>query len=131
MTINDILKALECCSGYDPKCEDCPYCGIGMCESVIREDAVLYLKEYKKLLDSQKEENDPLTLDELKTMRGKPVWIEYIEEDYENEWVLVVKNPERPIFGTPTLLAFARDGERIYLTISEYGKRWQAYRNMK
>lgn len=131
MTINDILKALECCSGYNPKCEDCPYCGIGMCEGVIREDAVLYLKEYKNLLDSQKEENDPLTLEELKAMRGKPVWIEYIEGDYENEWVLVVKNPERPIFGTPTLLAFARDGERIYLTISGYGKRWQAYRNMK
>ena len=54
-----------------------------------------------------------------------------MEKDYENEWVLVVKNPERPIFGTPTLLAFARDGERIYLTISGYGKRWQAYRNMK
>ena len=131
MTINDILKALECCSGYDPKCEDCPYCGIGMCESVIREDTVLYLKEYKNLLDSQKEKNDTLTLEELKTMRGKPVWIEYMEKDYENEWVLVVKNPERPIFGTPTLLAFARDGERIYLTISGYGKRWQAYRNMK
>ena len=76
MTINDILKALECCSGYDPKCEDCPYCGIGMCESVIREDAVLYLKEYKNLLDFQKEGNDPLTLDELKTMGCKPVWIE-------------------------------------------------------
>ena len=80
---------------------------------------------------AEQQENPPLTLQELKAMRGKPVWIEYMEKDYENEWVLVVKNPERPIFGTPTLLAFARDGERIYLTISGYGKRWQAYRNMK
>ena len=80
---------------------------------------------------AEQQENPQLTLQELKAMRGKPVWIEYMEKDYENEWVLVVKNPERPIFGTPTLLAFARDGERIYLTISGYGKRWQAYRNMK
>ena len=79
MTINDILKALECCSGYDPKCEDCPYCGIGMCESLIKEDAVLYLEEYKNLLDSQKEENEPLLYGELKQMGGKPVWVEYKE----------------------------------------------------
>lgn len=86
MTINDILKALECCSGYDPKCEDCSYRGIGMCESVSKEDAVLYLKEYKNLLDSQKEENPPLTWDELRTMKGKPVWMERPEWE---EWLLV------------------------------------------
>ena len=87
MTINDILKALECCSGYDPKCEDCPYRGIGMCESEIKEDAVLYLEEYKNLLDSQREENEPLTWDELKQMEGMPVWVE--SKYYDNAWEIV------------------------------------------
>ena len=129
MTINDILKALECCSGYDPKCEDCPYCGIGMCESLIKEDAVLYLEKYKNLLDSQKEENEPLPWDELKQMGGKPVWVEYIDDEQQTGWALIVKNPERPMFGKPKLFTFVRDEGKFYLTISGYGKRWQAYRN--
>lgn len=107
-------------------------------------DALHYLKKLKRIEAKiekiaigniedtlSKIDNPPLSLEELKAMSGKPVWIEYIEGDYENEWVLVVKNPERPIFGTPKLLAFARDGEKIYLTISGYGKRWQAYKNEK
>lgn len=89
MTINDILKALECCSGYDPKCEDCPYCGIGMCESEIKEDALEYLKKLKRIEAKiekiaignveetlSKIDNSPLTWDELQTMVEKPVWLE-------------------------------------------------------
>lgn len=92
-----------------------------------------YLEIYRELskmwndrLDKENQ-NDPLTLDELRAMGGKPVWIEYIDEHYENEWLLVVKNPDRPTFGMSTLLAFVKDSGRMYLTISGYGKRWQAY----
>ena len=145
-TLDEVIKAFECCENGEPdsNCEECSYIGIGSCCLERENDALHYLKDMKNLEEdydilynkywryfNQQQTNPPLTLEELKAMRGKPVWIEYIEGDYENEWVLVVKNPERPIFGVPTLLAFARDGERIYLTISGYGKRWQAYRNMK
>ena len=145
-TLDETINNIETCQKYSI-CISCPYCGFNECKSKWGRDALYYLREYKekkqKIVDisadyvalkqwwAEQQENPPLTLEELKAMRGKPVWIEYMEKDYENEWVLVVKNPERPIFGTPTLLAFARDGERIYLTISGYGKRWQAYRNMK
>lgn len=142
-TLDETIDNIETCQKYST-CISCPYCGFNECKSKWGIDALHYLKDMKNLEEdydilynkywrefNQQQANPPLSLEELKAMRGKPVWIEYMEKDYENEWVLVVKNPERPIFGTPTLLAFARDGERIYLTISGYGKRWQAYRNMK
>lgn len=139
-TLDETIDNIETCQKYST-CISCPYCGFNECKSKWGRDALYYLKKLKRIEDKlerialrniedtlSKMDNPPLTLDELKTMGGKPVWIEYIEEDYENEWVLVVKNPERPIFGTPKLLAFAKDGEKMYLTISGYGKRWQAYR---
>jgi hypothetical protein len=61
-------------------------------------------------------------------MGGKPVWIEYADDDEQTGWALIVKNPERPMFGKPKLFTFVRDEGKFYLTISGYGKRWRAYR---
>lgn len=74
------------------------------------------------------QENPPLSWNELKDMEGKPVWVEYMDDEQQTGWALIVKNPERPTFGKPTLFTFVRDGGRFYLTISGYGKTWQAYR---
>lgn len=99
-------------------------------------DALQYLKQYKELADDSEafaewRENPPLTWDELKQMEGKPVWVEYMDDEQQTGWALIVKNPERPTFGKPKLFTFVRDGGRFYLTITGYGKRWQAYRKEK
>jgi len=76
-------------------------------------------------------DNPPLTWDELKTMKGKPVWIEYMDDEQQTGWALIAKNPERPTFGKSTLFTFIREDGKFYLTISGYSKRWQAYRREK
>lgn len=70
----------------------------------------------------------PLTWDELKQMEGEPVWIEYMDDEQQTGWALIAKSPERPMFGKPKLFTFVREDGKFYLTISGYGKRWQAYR---
>lgn len=129
MTVGDVLKAFECCSGYDPKCEDCPYRGIGMCESVIKEDAVLYLKEYKDYLDFQKEENEPLTWQELIKMEFKPVWVKV--DGYVGHWS-VVRMITPHLFGTYYAWLKSPDDPMkapiAELNEENYGKTWKAYR---
>lgn len=58
-------------------------------------DALSYLNEYKELskmwndrLDKENS-NSPLTWDELKTMEGKPVWIEYGCDFNQKRWVII------------------------------------------
>lgn len=111
-------------------------------------DALHYLNEYRmeqKILSDRKEhyeywehkyyaeleKNDPLTWEQLKQMKGKPVWVEYMDDKQQTGWALIVKNPERPTFGKPKLFAFVREEGKFYLTISGYGRRWQAYRKEK
>lgn len=84
-TLDEVIKALEICDEtVTANCPDCPY-DID-CENVpgedLRADALHYLKEYQGLskmwndkLDKE-QENPALTWDELRTMKGKPVWVE-------------------------------------------------------
>ena len=76
-------------------------------------------------------DNPPLTWDELKEMKGKPIWVEYAADEQQTGWFLIAKNPERPTFGKPKLFTLVREDGKFYLTISGYGKRWQAYRREK
>ena len=84
-TIEEVIKANECCDHgeTDSRCEDCPYNGIGACCAERESDALQWLKGYRahieldKLRDKCETENDPLSWDELRTMEGKPVWVEY------------------------------------------------------
>lgn len=64
--------------------------------------------------------NDPLTWDELRTMEGKPVWVE--DSNHQGEWVL--------LSGTEDDILYF-----VYRTCNEYkiyrkeqGTLWQAYR---
>lgn len=144
MTINDILKALECCSGYDPKCEDCPYRGIGMCESVIKEDALEYLKKLKRIEAKiekiaignvedtlSKIDNPPLTWDELHIMEGKLVWLESHGDITEYTGWTIVKNI-KPDDRVNFILSRCEDDGFCALEIGVLkeliGKDWQAYR---
>ena len=65
------------------------------------------------------EQNEPLTLDELRTMDGEPMWLAAIGEDFDDGWYLIV----------------AVDSNRLHclqlytmLFFEHYGKTWLAYR---
>lgn len=73
-------------------------------------------------------DNPPLTWDELKEMKGKPIWVEYAADEQQTGWFLIAKNPERPTFGKSKIFTLIREDGRFYLTISGYGKTWKAYR---
>ena len=130
-TLDEVIKAFEYTYKNDP---------IAWTYGV---DALHYLKEYQEQRDqidalpdyynlvnfwTESQANPELTWDELKNMGGKPIWIEYADDGEQTGWALIVKNPERPLFGKPKLFTFVRDEGKFYLTISGYGKRWKAYR---
>ena len=127
-TLNEVIKANECCDHGEPdsKCENCPYNGIGACCAERESDALHYLKDMKNLEEdydilynkywrefNQQQENPPLTWDELKQMEGKPVWI---------EGPFITEGPHWIIVGPSYLF----NGK-----IVGYGKTWQAYRKEK
>ena len=74
-----------------------------------------------ELRDIKQERNAPLTLDELRKMDGKLVWVKLFDPDEEfwvlrNEWV-DTRNPE------PMILFHMR-----WYSHADYGKTWLAYR---
>ena len=83
-------------------------------------DALQWLKGYKahieldKLRDKCEAENEPLTWDELKSMEGKPVWIEPCKE-----WMLITE-----IETEPHIWLLSLDGLDYDMSLHE----WQAYR---
>ena len=102
-TLDEVIKALEYClnpvDNFGNCNAECPY--IHCCDPSnhdVTEDALYYLKEYKK--DKQiysydiarrnleiAERNDLLSWDELLTMEGKPVWVEvYDPIDEKTGW---------------------------------------------
>ena len=139
-TLDEVIVALEVCtSSYcsHPKHGDCPYLDErNDCDTRQRKlDALHYLREYREKHDEilRMEEalgyceimaNPPLTWDELRTMGGKPIWVEYDDhlegrkrtkfKDWEvidcilDDWIVV-------------------NGEWNYHK-SELGDIWQAYR---
>lgn len=141
--LNEVIKAMEYCKNHGWTCKECQYQNEDIC---YEDDALYYLKTIETTenlyhnavneLSKRKNENWkdrylPLTWDELKQMRGKPVWIEYVDDKKQTGWALIAKNPERPMFGKPKLFTFVREDGKFYLTISGYGKRWQAYKKEK
>ena len=97
-------------------------------------DALNYLKEYRKLdsLDAvafSEDDNDPLTWDELKTMEGKPVWIEMLSHDIwedpahrvDSEWWVIGEIRKDDIIAATYL-------DEMELCEEDIGVIWQAYR---
>lgn len=99
-TLDEVIKAYEQCakSDWEEGCGDCAYRNekCGSCKCVRNDDALHYLrqlqlfrqtplmqgihkaqKEYALYpVEDWGEENLPLAWDELKSMEGKPVWVE-------------------------------------------------------
>ena len=136
-TLDEVITANECCDHGEPdsRCEDCPYNGIGACCAERESDALQWLKGYRahieldKLRDKCETENDPLSWDELRTMEGKPVWVEgnhgciwgqkawsLIRLDSENDDIVICINTDNGVH-----YEFAIGQE-------DYGTDWQAYR---
>ena len=135
-TLDEVIKANECCNN-DNRCEDCPYNGLGVCVLEREIDALYYLKEYrdyrtlKEGIEKQKQKllNPPLTWEELKSMGGKPVWIESSEDIVKYiGWTIIRKIwDDRASF-----IIGDMDGdffvEEITCLKCTYDKTWQVYR---
>ena len=89
-TLDEVIKDMENCVYQDSDCSQCP--------------ALHYLRLFQKheervrgQLDDLKQEyrpNEPLDWETLKTMEGKPVWVEdraFIdgEEYFDSKWAVV------------------------------------------
>ena len=100
----------------------------------IYNDALQYLKEFKRIsarLEKialgnitetlEKLDNPPLTWEELKTMEGKPVWV---EDGLENgEWYIIECFTESGRF-----IAHDRYADDTVFKAIDMGNMWQAYR---
>ena len=105
-TLNEVLNTLKICGRHQKCCIGCPYESVSYpvvvgntCKDVMHNDALQYLKEFKRISAKlekialgnitetlEKLDNPALTWDELKTMEGKPVWI---ETDNVKFWTVV------------------------------------------
>lgn len=150
-TLEDVIKAYECKKSIEDKCNKCPYfyeCDDKYhCECEARDnDTLHYLKtiettenlyhnavnELNKWKDEDwKDRCLPLTWDELKTMEGKPVWVEYlkpvwVELDgaiYDAEWC-IVKDINDDVMHDTEGYGYGRANKYG----DGYGVGWQAYR---
>lgn len=137
----DLERRCENCSGCLSQENGCPYDGA---ESV--PDALFYLKEYrddKDEIDStrlayldiltdyvalknywaEQQENEPLTWDELKTMEGKPVWVEVDGKWWGRFWAFVEVKSD-------SYIDFFQKGQDYPedLWKRDMGKTWNAFR---
>ena len=129
-SFDEVIKALSIC-GRHPNCEGCPYENVSYpteigntCKDIMHYDALYYMQDR---IDECQEANPPLTWDELRTMEGKPVWVEVLSDeiDLSSRWMLVAR--ETKAHSLP--LAYTDDiGHWIFGHEDKLGKIWQAYR---
>lgn len=129
-TLDEVIEELQ----YWDTCNEYPEC---FYDDEVTRDALNYLKEYKRVQNKiekialgniedtlDKLDNKPLTWDELKQMEGKPVWIEFLndEGEWNGEWCLVESSNN-------ILCEILRCKMSWFgLRKITLGKTWQAYR---
>lgn len=137
-TLDEVIKALEYCTGFDfVRCQDCP--GYSEPDCGVQNDALHYLKEYQRyqktpsrnghmaLVDyfDESQKNEPLSWDELRTMEGKPVWVEGSHGpalSYKG-WALISFDKQ----GDDMKCQLYNSAE-FWIGEEDYGTDWQAYR---
>ena len=83
-----------------------------------------WIEQYKEAREKHQQavielkKNPPLTWDELRTMEGKPVWIENM---FYKKWLIAYQINESDII-------FDGNGFYTQAFVIDYGKSWQAYR---
>ena len=141
-TLDEVIKAWSICFSDNSRsdCTGCPYAdedGEAACFNHDRDDALIYLKAYQwqmtnpdgdhqqlekcRALLSDFYRNDPLSWDELRTMEGKPVWVEQFNGDTKG-WLLILRTNYDVITCT------TKHGNSFYLYKNHYCEKWQAYR---
>lgn len=123
-SLNTVIEVLESCQNDTIECFECPMRHETECE--VKSVALAYLKEYQSTKD---EDNPVLTWEQLKTMEGKPVWIELLNhgiwEDHshrvDSEWWVIGEVRKDDI-----ILATYLD--EMELCEDDLGVIWQAYR---
>lgn len=147
-TLDEVIDDFEKAYDLERRCENCSGC-LGQengCPNDGTEsipDALSYLKKYRdnkkylrywtekaiseqqNIIDGymiQKNEDNPvLTWEQLKTMEGKPVWVEQCNGDTKG-WILILRTNYDVINCT------TKHDNSFYLYKSSYGEKWQAYR---
>ena len=138
-TLDEVIACLDGCGHID--CDDCPYhyedekIEVDDCAQSYK-DALHYLKEYKRVQTKiekialgniedtlVKLDNKPLTWDELKTMEGKPVWVECW---LGKRWGIIEKIDN--VDGVEIAYCIVSPGHRWSLYAEDTDKIWQAYR---
>lgn len=153
-TLDEVIKALEHCQGKGctPECPyetRCVHDG----KASVEEDALHYLKEYKVVTDichkhgiasvwgqvlpdpektdwdkklnfDNAYDNDPLDWETLKTMKGKPVWLEdnLDEPGYIRKYWAIYQGIDKA-----QSTEYARISDLLYDKVY-FGTEWQAYR---
>lgn len=129
-TLDEVIRAFEYTYENDP---------IAWTYGV---DALYHLKEYKRyqntpsrhghmtLVDwfEESQKNEPLTWDELKTMEGKPVWIEWVSGTWKGLRKWVISHGCDDLMMVFTALDVAGVSYDGHLRQMNLGKTWQAYR---
>ena len=137
-TLDEVIKVMDhvefCCTNCKLQFD---------CDEVecFLKDALHYLKEYKANRedpdgDHQRlkkarnllwefYQNEPLSWEELKTMEGKPVWVEYLRDGatYDAEWC-IVKDIDDDLLHDTEGYGYGRANKYG----DGYGVGWQAYR---
>ena len=142
-SLESLIEAMDNCL-IDP-CEDCPVYVNYKCRK--DEYVTYYLKEYLKkqevirrkeirLKQAIKAElewhteqllNEPLDWEELKSMIGKPVWIEWYDDGCGwCRWNILIEI-YKDMFGVDKLTFRNLIDSRLRLSQDDYGKNWIAY----
>lgn len=138
-TLDEVIRAIENCADVtDDKpminvCEHCIFATIDekgiICGRLpMMKDALHYLKLFQidQTFDKQME-NPPLTWDELRSMEGKPVWIDSVP--LVRRWVIIKKF--HPIGGNKNLFDMEVEDGAHFLRKNmrrDDPAWWQAYR---
>ena len=141
-TLDEVIDKFEKCD-LEVCCENCPY---STEQCVCDPDALYYLKEYKNTDENYKQamahvtevidyyekmvadylsvNNPPLTWDELRTMVGKPVWMQWTVMGVwaYGDWNLIQDADEDRIWFVD------KDGETFDEEKEIHGNLWRAYR---
>lgn len=111
MTIEEAVLVLKRYQGYEPM-ED---------GNILKHSFDLTDETVDTLLSAMRTElsGETLTMEQLREMDGKPVWVERNEEPYDGKWFIVdhadVENPDKTLY--------TKEG----VTYSDYGKYFTAY----